>query len=69
LNAFLDLFAFDLVIGAVGACAGSFGVVLIISSPLSSKEFIHELPHASNKERLEILNVELTLYSLGRSIL
>jgi hypothetical protein len=52
LNAFLDLFAFDLVIGAVGACAGSYGVVLIISSPLSSKEFIHELPHASNTERL-----------------
>jgi hypothetical protein len=47
---------------------GSFNVVArITSSPLSLKGFDLESLLTSNRERLETLNITLTLYSLYRS--
>jgi hypothetical protein len=50
----LSFFTLDLIIEPIGTYNGFFGVVLIVSSPIS------------NKERLEILKTTLTSYSSDR---
>jgi len=69
LNVYLTFLAIDLVIDPIDTCNGSYGVVWIILSSLSSKGFINELLPTSNKERSETLKVAVTSYSHGRSTL
>jgi len=70
-NASFNAFVLDRVIGPFGICNGSLLVFLgwSTSSPLSSKGFDLESKSMSNNVRSATLNVALTPYSPGRSIL
>ena len=64
LNISLIILALAIIIDPIGTCNGSCSVTYWFSSlPFSKKRFNHKSLPTSKKEKLEKLNITLTLYS------